>query len=78
MARITCSVSNCQHWKSGNVCDASEILVTSDSIGNDRAETLGGMGASTARPTPVGSCRETCCKTYRAGSDQARTDDVRM
>ena len=30
MARVHCSVNNCHYWDQGNVCSASEIMITSD------------------------------------------------
>jgi len=75
MARIHCSVSNCHYWKTGNICDASEIMITSDTIGNTRPDGFDAPQASTAPETPVNSCMETCCKTFVASSSQALQAD---
>lgn len=64
MARIHCSVANCHYWKTGNICDASEIMITSDSIGNTTPDSFDATQASTAPETPVNTCMETCCKTF--------------
>lgn len=64
MPNIHCSVANCHYWKNGNICDASEIMVTSDSIGHSAPDSFDAPQASTAPETPVNSCMETCCKTF--------------
>lgn len=75
MARIHCSVSNCHYWKSGNVCDASEIMITSDTIGDTMGDNFDAPKASTAPQTPVASCMETCCKTFVASDNAAKNAD---
>mgnify|MGYP000008250417 CR=1 FL=1 len=64
MPNIHCSVSNCHYWGSGNMCNASEIMVTSDRIGANMPNSYDAPQASTAQPTPVNSAMETCCKTF--------------
>jgi hypothetical protein len=64
VAKIHCSVANCHYWKNGNICDASEIMVTSDSLGSTMPDSFDAPQASTAGETPVNSCMETCCKTF--------------
>lgn len=61
---IHCSVSNCHYYKQGNMCDANEILVTSDQIGATQPDQFDCNQASTMGPTPVDSCMESCCKTF--------------
>lgn len=75
MPRIYCSVNNCHYWKNGNLCDASEIMVTSDSIGNSMADSFDAPQASTAPQTPVNSCMETCCKTFVESENLAKMQD---
>ncbi|MGE5606541.1 MAG: DUF1540 domain-containing protein, partial [Bacteroidota bacterium] len=31
MSKIYCSIDNCHYWDKGNMCHASEILVSADS-----------------------------------------------
>ncbi len=77
MARIHCSVANCHYWKSGNICDASEIMITSDSTGSSMPDSFDAPQASTAPETPVNSCMETCCKTFvQAGSGNIDVDGI--
>lgn len=75
MAHIHCSVNNCHYWKTGNLCDASEIMVTSDSIGSSMPDSFDAPQASTAPQTPVNSCMETCCKTFVESGNTAKTQD---
>jgi hypothetical protein len=77
MARIHCSVSNCNYWKNGNICDASEIMVTSYKIGDTMPDSFDAPQASTAPQTPVSSCMETCCKTFvQSGSPAKNADSI--
>lgn len=75
--RIMCSVSNCHYWKNGNICGASQIMVTSDELAQQKPDSFDAPQASTAPPTPAGRCEETCCKTFvQKGSDQTHADNV--
>lgn len=75
--RIMCSVSNCHYWKTGNMCDASQIMITSDTLAQQKPDSFDAPQASTAPPTPAGRCEETCCKTFaQKGSDQIHADRV--
>ncbi|GEA17701.1 DUF1540 domain-containing protein [Moorella sp. E306M] len=77
MPRITCSVNNCHYWSSGNVCDASQILVTSDAISNSQPQNVDAPMAGSISATPVKSSAETCCKTFIAkGSAQKNADGI--
>jgi hypothetical protein len=77
MARIHCSVANCHYWKSGNICDASEIMVTSDKTGSTMPDSFDAPQASNASQTPVSSCMETCCKTFvQTGSGYTNADGI--
>ncbi|MDD4568576.1 MAG: DUF1540 domain-containing protein [Tepidanaerobacteraceae bacterium] len=77
MARIYCSVANCHYWKKGNICDASEILITSDSLGNTMPDSYDAPQASVAEETPVNTCMQTCCKTFvDRNSPQINADGV--
>ena len=67
---VHCTINNCKWWKSGNVCAATEILVTSDDIGADYPDNVDvdqvSMLAQQTGGTPAGSCMHTCCKTFHA------------
>lgn len=75
MAKIHCSVNNCNYWATNNICDASEIMVTSDSFATSAPDSIDAPKAMTVSPTPVGTCMETCCKTYVAKGDTDKTKD---
>ncbi len=75
MAHINCSVNNCHYWKQGNVCDASEIMITADSIGAAMADSFDAPQASAAPGTPVNHCMETCCKTFCESGSTKKTQD---
>ncbi|NLS44731.1 MAG: DUF1540 domain-containing protein [Firmicutes bacterium] len=62
--RIRCSVSSCHYWQHGNICGASQIMVTADSIGASKPDSFDAPQASVAPSTPASKCEETCCKTF--------------
>lgn len=64
MPKIHCSITNCHYWKSGNECSASEVTVTSNSVGNTMPDVFNALKTSTAPETPVETNMETCCKTF--------------
>jgi hypothetical protein len=64
VTRIMCSISNCHYWDQGNVCQASQIMVTSDSLADPAPDSLDAPQAATVQATPVEACMETCCKTF--------------
>jgi hypothetical protein len=75
--RIRCSVSNCHYWKQDNMCGASEIMVTSDTLAQAKPDSFDAPQASVASPTPAGRCEETCCKTFvKKGSGKTHVDNV--
>lgn len=62
---IHCSVNNCHYWGAGNTCQASEILITSDKVADEKNEAFDApRNAATMSTTPVRTCMETCCKTF--------------
>lgn len=75
MAKIHCSVNSCHYWASQNICDASEIMVTSDSFAAGAPDTIDAPKATTVSPTPVKDCMETCCKTYVTKGDADKQRD---
>lgn len=64
MPNIYCSVQNCHYWKKGNVCDANEIMVTSDEMGASAPDSYDAPDHTNFKPTPASSCMDTCCKTF--------------
>jgi len=69
---VRCTVDNCVHWGRGDVCQAREILVTSDQVGARYGEETDVQHLSTileeVGDTPAQVCQETCCKTFRLKS----------
>lgn len=74
---IHCSVNNCHYWTQGNVCEANEIMVTTDEIGKQYPDTMDAPQAQQFSATPADSCMQTCCKTFvRDGSGDEPKDGV--
>ncbi|HHU60679.1 MAG TPA: DUF1540 domain-containing protein [Natronincola sp.] len=74
---VNCSVNNCHYWTQGNICGASSIMITADHVGYDKPDSFDAPQASTAPPSPVDSCMETCCKTFvPKGSEHIEEDGV--
>lgn len=65
---VYCTIDNCQWWAEGNVCHASVILITHDSIGEKYPESVDSRDLETILAengeTPAQSCMATCCKTF--------------
>lgn len=61
---IHCSVNNCHYWYQGNTCHANEIMVTSDSVAEQLPDKIDAPKANQIQATPVGTCMESCCKTF--------------
>lgn len=74
---IHCSVNNCHYWSQGNNCQANEILVTADAVGNSTGDSYDAPKASTISATPARMAMETCCKTFVGkNSTTAKADGV--
>lgn len=76
---VHCTVSSCHYWKEDNKCDASEILITSDSFARTQPDNVDAAQASTLNATPVDRCTETVCKTFvpkDASQETLRLDNV--
>ena len=69
---VRCTVDNCHYWGRGNVCDAREILVTSDRVAAKYPSHIDTQQLSSileeVGETPARGSEETCCKTFRARS----------
>lgn len=67
---VRCTVDNCSYWAQGNICDATEILITTDAVGERYPESLDASQLdvilSDVGQTPARSCLETSCKTFKA------------
>jgi len=61
MPDVNCTVDNCKHWTSGNLCKAQQIIIQNDAEGgvspNAKLESL--------KATPANSNDETCCQTFK-------------
>lgn len=75
---IYCSVNTCHYWKNGNICDANEIMVTSDSMGAQAPDHFDAPDYQSFQQTPVDTCMQTCCKTFApSGRGAENFDGVR-
>ncbi len=64
MSKIYCSIDNCHYWDQGNYCNASAIMVTSDSYANQAPEAMDAPKHAEFPQMHADSCMETCCKTF--------------
>lgn len=64
MPKIYCSINNCHYYGKGNLCEANEIMITHDRMGNQMPESMDAMQSSQFEPSPAQTCMETCCKTF--------------
>jgi len=75
--KVYCTVNNCHYWTKGNACIASEVLVASDNFGAEQPDWVDATMAHGLGPTPVGTCMDSCCKTFvKQGSGDVRLDGV--
>jgi uncharacterized protein involved in tolerance to divalent cations len=72
---IKCSISNCHYWAQGNVCQATEILITSDTMAKNLANIVDAPYANQITETPVSKSQESCCKTFVMKSDYNQNFD---
>lgn len=75
MSNIYCSVNNCYYWKKGNVCNANQIMITSDDMGDFAPDSLDALDHNKFEETPVETCMETCCKTFVDKGYEDEKDD---
>ena len=76
---VYCTVSSCHYWKNDNLCDASEILITSDRFAREQPDRVDATQALSLDTTPVSHCTETVCKTFvpkDAPSETQRLDSI--
>ena len=73
---IHCLVDSCHYWSQGNMCQANEIMVTSDTFGSSQPEEVDAKRAKSLSPTPVDRCMETCCKTFISKDGKTKVDGI--
>lgn len=61
MPEIKCTVSNCEYWAQGNVCDAAQILITS---GPSAGKEPSGANAAALPSDPARTAEECYCLTF--------------
>lgn len=76
MSKIYCSIDNCHYWDKGNMCNASEILVSADSWAAQAKDSIDAPKHGEVPQMHANSCMETCCKTFVNKSDQINVDGV--
>ncbi|MGE5582556.1 MAG: DUF1540 domain-containing protein [Bacillota bacterium] len=77
MSHIYCSIENCNYWDQGNVCSASEIMVTADSYAEAAPDRMDAPKHTDFPQMHAESCMETCCKTFvHKNSDSIKADGV--
>ncbi|NLW55662.1 MAG: DUF1540 domain-containing protein [Firmicutes bacterium] len=77
MAKIHCSINNCHYWEQGNICHASEILVSKDSWAAQTPDQVDALQAAQIPPMQANSCMDTCCKTFvEKGSAEIKADQI--
>jgi len=73
--KIHCTINNCRYWSNGNVCNASEILVTSDTMSKNLPASVDAPYAFQITETPVSKSFESCCKTFVLKTDYTQNLD---
>jgi len=73
---IHCLVENCHYWGQGNVCQANEIMVTTDEFGASQPDEGDAKRAPSLSTTPADSCMDTCCKTFVPRNGDTKVDGV--
>jgi len=77
MSNIHCTVNNCHYWDTGNICHASEILVTNDKFGANQPDNVDATQAATLEATPANDCMDCACKTFvQKNSPNIQADGV--
>ena len=75
---IHCLVNDCHYYAQGNKCIANEILVTTDTFGENQPDQVDCEMASELSPQEAGNCLKTCCKSYvPKGSNKVNVDGVK-
>ncbi len=64
--KVSCGVKNCHYWTEGNICDATEILITSDSWAKSQGQKPSLSSFTAVEATPICKREESCCQTFVA------------
>ena len=64
MSNIHCTIDNCHYWETGNICHASEILVSNDKFASNQPDNVDATQAATLEATPANDCMDSACKTF--------------
>ena len=62
--QVSCSIKNCHYWSQGNICNADQIMVTSNEMANSLTDRIDAPYAAQIGATPVAKSVESCCKTF--------------
>jgi hypothetical protein len=77
LSKIYCSIDNCNYWNQGNLCKASEIMVTADSYAKKAPDNMDAPKHNEFPQFQASTCMETCCKTFvESGSTKVGVDGV--
>jgi len=75
---IHCIVNDCHYWAQGNMCNANEILVSTNNFAESQPDQVDAPMASQLTPETAGDCTSTACKTYVSkGSGKVNADKVK-
>jgi hypothetical protein len=72
MPEVRCTVSNCEFWYEGNVCDAPRILITA---GPAAAKDKVGEGMDRLPRTPVEVAQDCYCWTFQPRQQVGEEDE---
>lgn len=61
MPDVNCTVNNCKHWTSDNLCTAQQIVVQNDQAGGFSPNAQLNQLAA----TPANGKDATCCQTFK-------------
>lgn len=73
---IHCLVDSCHYWGRGNMCQANEIMVASESFSSSQPEEVDAKRAKSLSPTPVDCGMNTCCKTFICKEGDIKADGI--
>lgn len=66
MPNVTCSVANCEYWKTDNKCGADMIMIEIDAHSSKKFnEEFAGEGFDTEHRDHANQASKTCCHTFK-------------
>ncbi|MEX2414686.1 MAG: DUF1540 domain-containing protein [Paenibacillaceae bacterium] len=66
MPNVTCSVANCEYWKTDNKCGADMIMIDIDSHATRKFNAeFAGEGFDTEHQSHANRSSNTCCHTFK-------------